>query len=115
MENIKVGDYIRTRKGYIRKVIGRDCDNHIVLDIHLEGDNYITKIEDIIKHSKDIIDLIKEGDIIKVYFPIKKITRKVYVDEYFKDSLDALMKGNIILKSILTKEQFKSVEYRMEE
>ena len=29
---IEVGDYVRTKRGYIRKVIRRDMDKHILLD-----------------------------------------------------------------------------------
>ena len=64
-DKIEVGEYVRTKRGYIRKVIRRDMDKHILLDIGFEGANYLTKVEekeDIVKHSKNIIDLIEVGD-----------------------------------------------------
>lgn len=78
-----------------------------------ENNTYCLK--DIVKHSKNIIDLREVGDLLEVYFPFKKTTRKIYIDEYFKESLilSGLINGNIILKSIITKEQMKSIEYEV--
>ncbi len=38
-DEIEVGEYIRTKRGYIRKVIKRDSDKHILVDIGFEGFN----------------------------------------------------------------------------
>lgn len=121
MEEIEVGEYVRTKRGEICKVLGINPElkngrvysyKSYILD-NRKGS--LTKTY-ILKHSKNIIELIEEGDIIVVYLPIKKLEMKVIVDKYFCDSL--ILKGikgkTIILKSIITKEQFESDKYRIE-
>lgn len=133
MEDIKAGEYVRTKNGKITKfiikknvqiIVGHGMIDFKILgkfengfsisannkeELYIEIDKYITK------HSKNIIDLIEIGDILEVYFPIKKINRKIFVDEYFKDSmiLNGLISENIIMKSILTHEQFEANCYKV--
>lgn len=65
MENIEIGEYIRTNKGNIGKVIGI-FDGHYMAKYHIEFQGNIkTKrqylsTKTIVKHSKNIIDLIEE-------------------------------------------------------
>ena len=116
--DIKVGDYVRTKDGEILKIdsFEKDCKN-INCVCFTTGEIYTQELlnEIIVKHSKNIIDLIEVGDIIEVYFPIRKTTRKICVDGYFKDSiaLKGLINGNIILKSILTHEQYNANCYKV--
>lgn len=114
MSEIEIGEYVRTKEGIIDKVdrvIGM-----IENTVHLENSIWIG-IKDIVKHSKNIIDLIEVGDVIEVYFPIKQITKKVFADKYFKDSLilDGIIQERIILKTILTHEMYKRNCYEVEE
>ena len=71
--------------------------------------------EDIVKHSKNIIDLIEVGDFIEVHFPVRNKIRKIYVDEYFENSmvLNGITSKNLILKTILTHEQYENNCYRI--
>lgn len=71
----------------------------------------------IVKHSKDITDLIEVGDVIEVHFPVRNIIRKIYVDEYFEDSmiLNGIISGNVILRTILTHEQYERDCYTVKE
>ena len=113
-DKIGIGDYVRTKTGIIDKidsVIGM-----IENTVHLENSIW-TDIKDITKYSKNIIDLIEKGDVLEVHFPIKQITKKVFVDEYFKDSLilDGTIQKRIILKTILTKERYESNCYEVKE
>ena len=59
--DIKVGEYIKFKDGEIRQVIGRDEDNHLLVDINIYGGNWLTFNEeaDIVKHRFNIIDLIE--------------------------------------------------------
>lgn len=61
---IKVGEYVRTKTGYIEKV-GMIYKNNIYFESELE-DTYATAYQesDIRKHSENIIDLVEVGDIV---------------------------------------------------
>ena len=83
---INVGEYIRTKQGYIAKVISQDV--YIELDKPVDfkqtsGTHYAGQILfdegdiEITKHSKNIIDLIEVGDFIKLRF---------FADTYDDDS-----------------------------
>ena len=59
MEKIKVGDYVRTKDGEITRIVDTNMfDKTIYKDI--QGAKYY--LEDIVKHSPNIIDLIEVGD-----------------------------------------------------
>lgn len=63
MEEIEVGEYIRTKTGNITKVIAvKDTVvwTHEFIDVHCRYNEGIVEIEDIKKHSKNIIDLVEE-------------------------------------------------------
>ena len=92
------------------------------MDMKLEvsGTLYSTiKTTDIIKHSKNIIDLIEVGDYVNGYKVRGKTNEKVVVDYYcYSEELAGgnwltFYKANII--SIVTKEQFASMEYKVKE
>ena len=117
---MKVGDYVRTDTGQIGKItyfegdmVRVDCDKFIT---YKSNHNEITKI------SPNIIDLIEVGDYVN--------GRKVYQVGYnFQDDLVLKMSidknGNPDnyedfiyeddIKSIVTKEQFVSMEYKVGE
>lgn len=118
MEDIKVGEYVRTKSGNIGKVL--DITNvtmqkrkKYLIKWNISKAYYITAIR-IVKHSKNIIDLLEVGD----YVNGQKIKR---INDYgdFKradfnldyDDCDAVYENDI--KSIVTKEQFKEMEYRL--
>lgn len=120
---IEVGEYVRTKRGYIRKVIRRDMDKHILLDIGFEGANYLTKVEekeDIVKHSKNIINLVEVGDYVNGYKVISVdydvIDNKT---ECIELDLNNNYQYNFIstnqIKTIITKKQFSNIEYEVEE
>lgn len=109
---IEVGEYVRTKSGKIDKVI----NNNYYMPQYIECEKGIVDKERIVKHSKDITDLIEVGDVIEVHFPVRNTIRKIYVDEYFEDSmiLNGIINGNVILKTILTKEKYKDSCYTVE-
>ena len=57
---ISVGDYVRSKNGSIGKVTKIEDDKYLY-----ENKVLITFIGNVIKHSKNIIELIEEGDIIE--------------------------------------------------
>ena len=122
---LKENDYVRTDLGEIAKVtsVAKKTLQDIVGNV--EGINesigfcntepYVRG--NIVKHSKDITDLIEVGDVIEVHFPVRNTIRKIYVDEYFEDSmiLNGIISGNVILKTILTKEQYMQNCYKCQD
>lgn len=135
--DIKVGEYIRTRNGDIGKL------EQIVKGVADEYDyiltntllNYCGFLEEIEKHSFNIIDLIEVGDIVNLEYYVRKygkrIIRKFEIENlsdeviYFDNrhcSFCYDLKQNIWrdgkgynpkIKTIVTKEQFKAVGYEV--
>ena len=130
---MNVGDYVRTKYG-IRKIIQIDNETTskircYVLDkfyneCKICSSNYIYD-EDIIKSSPNIIELIEVGDYVNgskvvdiskigkdkekwVWVEQTKDTDYKYGDEYVGYNNDQI-------KSIVTKEQFESIEYKVKE
>ena len=129
MEEIKVGEYVRTKTGIIRKRKTIEVSNSIIIaDKEYYQPYYVTDViskGEIVNHSLNIIDLIEEGDyvngmlvtsVIKLdsntnYIP----TTIIFVNRDLKCTAPALKLYNKDIKSIVTKEQFKSIEYIIEE
>lgn len=113
MKEIQVGDYVRTDNGIIGKYIIQQSMDYINT-----GKQYIgIDIEkDIVKHSPNIIDLIEVGDYVNGWKVLSIVTTYDKPDEIGIKFLgfDNLL-YDIDIKSIVTKEQFKSVEYKLEE
>ena len=137
---LEVGDYVRTKKG-IAKILGRvnEPDNYyfkmLITDKYLEihdDTEYIHDL-DIIKSSKNIIDLIGVGDYVNGYkidyinlnceTPFLRSNQPYRVDSTLYSTLIEKGKNynqplhfyNEDIKSILTKEQFESMAYEVEE
>ena len=131
---MKVGDYVRTKGGNIFKIIGGNTDNWEVdiSCIQLEqteenwyesnryNDNgYWFNKENIIKSSTNIINLIEVGDVIEYRIDNVPLETKGYLkgitDITDEEMINEIKKDkNYHIKSIVTKEMFSSVEYRVE-
>lgn len=123
---MKVGDYVRTTKGNscnevtIRKLTYIDEDyNMYILDTFVDygyGDstNYISKY-DIINSSPDIIDLIEVGDIVNY----EQLNGGVVLNKKEKEISTWSILPNTLknedIKSVITREQLKDLEYKVEE
>ena len=131
---IKVGEYIRTIDGYIRKVTQVNekgtyqarAFGKYETDVDYKNSKCISE-KKITKHSSNIIDLIEVGDIIKV----KELdgVREVIEDDFFdKDMFDndarAILDDTFYesyskqirdykIISVVTHEQFKEMEYKL--
>lgn len=108
---ICINEWIRTKTGNITKVY-KVKDTVVWTDEFLDpfGKYHegIVEETDIAKHSKNIIDLIQEGD----YVNGEKVISVDWGSIGFK-GFDFINPEDI--KSIVTKEQFSSVEYLFEE
>ena len=113
---IEVGEYVRTKQGEIAKIVDTNMfDKTIYKDI--QGAKYY--LEDIVNHSKNIIDLIEVGDYVNGYRILEKT--KIKNNEMqiciLKDNNCSNWRtvNDKTLKSIVTKEQFASMEYKVKE
>ena len=119
---IQLGEYIRMKDGFIGKVkiIETELDEtyriykRYVFDKNVEIINI--NESDIEKHSFNIIDLIEEGDILKlkekntiIWLGIEKEDAQLN----HKEIMHSIKNKEVELLSIVTKEQFKSVEYEV--
>lgn len=108
MEKIEVGEYVRTKNGKIRTVKSTVAQYYITDRLNISDNNQFTK-EDIVKHSKNIIDLLEVGDYANGHLIIKKgIDGDLIIDNGGYKSL-----FTIDIKSIVTHEQFESMEYKV--
>jgi hypothetical protein len=118
---MKVGDYVRTKSGIIGKIESKnyiDYSDWLIDTLYYNDDGIIddwtcgVKEYDILKSSPNIIDLIKVGDYVNgkqvIDFMLENGKRKGII-------VDADIWGFDIdeIKSIVTKEQFESMEYKL--
>lgn len=108
---IKVGDYVRTRAGHFYKITRID-ENGLIYWNKIQCGWSMEQLKDIIvKHSKNIIDLIEKGDYVNGY----------KVEEVSIETNEVLLDHNgfgwITLKNgdkIVSHEQFANIEYKVE-
>ncbi len=113
MKEIEVNEYVRTNK--IARVIGKDDDNNILLNTQ----QILTKAEEkIVKHSKQLIDLIECGDFVNGYKVIS-VDYDVMNDttECIELDLNSNYQYNFIsirqIQTILTKESYMANCYKV--
>ena len=119
MEEIKVGEYVRTKNGIVAKIKDiefdisyRITDGKTIYNNWVEdyGGTFVEK-EEIVKHSPNIIDLIEEGDYVNGY-KVDEVRDNAFGIMVFADDYQKEMYENHI-KTIVTKEYFKSGEYEV--
>jgi len=115
---MKVGDYVRTPNGVITKIVDIQdevgqyfANNNCVI---LNSKTYVADknitIGENFKHSPNIIDLIEVGD----YVNGRIVDDCIYLDKLGLIGLTELEKEDEkFIKSIVTKEQFESMEYKL--
>ena len=109
---IEVGDYVRTRAGHFYKITRID-ENGLIYWNKIQCGWSMEQLKDIVvKHSKNIIDLVEVGDYVngKLIHKIDKGTNYCYL--YYGNCKTFV---NYQIKSIVTHEQFSSIEYKVEE
>lgn len=108
---MKVGEYVRTKTGQIGKITYFERDM-----VRVDTDKFITyksNHNEITKISPNIIDLIEVGDYVngsyvEGFIEKNKFQNKLIITE-------AGMIDNNDIKSIVTKECFESMEYKVKE
>ena len=134
---MKIGDYVRTRNGLIFKIVGGNEDNWKLdieyfkleymedtwLELYAYNDNGGWFTHKNCKSSPNIIDLIEVGDYVngdrvkalKGDIESHKINNEedVIYTEYINDYDEWCGYEEDEIKSIVTKEQFESMEYKV--
>lgn len=112
---IEVGECVRTDYGIIDKVI----NPNFYISMYIECEQNLIQRGKIVKHSKNIIDLVEVGDYVNGYKVIS-IDYDVIDDktECIELDLNNNYQYNFIsarqIKTIVTKEQMASIEYKVE-
>lgn len=124
MNEIKVGEYIRTKKGIIGKVehtlgsckfrtttghISKSQDHYYIDNPKQRGN--ISKLS-ITKHSKNIIDLIEKGDIVNGE-RVKRTYKGIGQQYIALEERNIFSKDYKDIKTILTHEQYESNCYKV--
>ena len=133
-KEIEIGEYVRTKDGYIAKFINYGTNKGIngksalfdgairdISNLIYDEDNFLFDCEFdeyIVKHSKNIIDLIEVGDYVNgervlCFRDIYNCDYDIGI-EYSDDFGEYYGYNKEEIKSIVTKEMFSSVEYRVE-
>ena len=117
---MNIGDYVRTEDG-IKKVLkytyNKKYENgHCVLfDNNDYGILFTDEEVNKMKPSPNIIDLIEVGDYVNghLVFDIAQAPKKAVYIEDNTNKMAHIPHTNKDIKSIVTKEQFKSMEYKL--
>ena len=117
---MKVGEYVRTKSGGIGKIIEIDNNascSHIITDNETFGLGWDGEqvnwdfITEFVKSSPNIIDLIEVGDYVNGVKITKIKEGKPFVEDYNDPHFSYYFDD---IYSIVTKEQFESMEYKVE-
>lgn len=122
-DKIEVGEHVRTKNGIIDKVerfsVGC-CVWHCENGMWIDKCNCIgTHLEDIVKHSKQLIDLIEVGDYVNgrevkhiaMFEGFPDYPKLIFVDETYLIPGESCENDEI--KTILTKEQIEANCYKV--
>lgn len=105
---IEVGEYVRTKNGKIDKVI----NNNYYIPQYIECEKGIVDKENIVNHSKNLIDLIEVGDIVNNGYIYETGNSE---DGYkWVHNLNGLLLFEEDIKTILTKELYQANCYTVE-
>lgn len=106
MEEIKVGEYVRTDKGSIIKITSSR-------DIGYLEEEYPGFKKTIIKHNKNIIDLIEIGDIVRIRTGLYSSFMEFMDNEECLLILKEQVKKFWTIEEILTKERYMANCYKV--
>lgn len=110
MEEIQVGEFVRFEDGKIERVtyqLKEFIDEHMSI-----SDSNRVEFLGKVKHSFNLIDLIEEGDYVNGYKVDFVQNNEVVYNHNHPYKLNMFAKD---IKTIVTHEQFSSLEYKVEE
>jgi hypothetical protein len=113
---IEAGEYVRTKNGKIDKVVS----NNYYMEKYIKAEKDFIFCNSIVKHSKQLIDLIEVGDIVKYKLKNLKHTNVTTVrlvqdarSNKEKKLIDGYNLKQIDILEILTKEQYNIICYKV--
>ena len=113
---IEAGEYVRTKNGKIDKVVSNNC----YMEKYIKAEKDFIFCNSIVKHSKQLIDLIEVGDIVKYKLKNLKYTNVTTVrlvqdarSNKEKKLIDGYNLKQIDILEILTKEQYNINCYKV--
>ena len=116
-KEIEVGEYVRINNDFRLIALGIGEVIRINQDTIYVKNNFelpfAFKIENIAKHSKNLIDLIEVGDIVHTRDVLNEDITYIWSKEYL-EALKEDLKNGIELVDILTKEQYERNCYTVE-
>lgn len=115
---IEVNEYVRTNKGNIGKVVeirlGLNKDTELYQTIYILDNGLWTILDYIVKHSKNLIELIEPGELIKTEYGTGWFHHKIDEKSFlFDDGEEYIEVQNRDLISILTREQYEANCYKV--
>lgn len=121
-DKIEVNEYVRTKDGIIDKVIieyDGKCNNPNCSEKHISCKYNYYKEKDIVKHSKQLADLIEIKDLVcfknissSNTLESEEMIIHIFNDETLQEVKQAIEDKEIKIISILTKEQFMANCYK---
>lgn len=120
-EKIEVNEYVRTNRGNIGKVVeirlGFNKDTELyqnVYNVYILDNGLWTVLDYIVKHSKNLIELIEPGELIKTEYGTGWFHHKIDEKSFlFDDGEEYIEVQNRDLISILTREQYEANCYKV--
>ena len=116
---MKVGDYVRTKYGITQFKEYETTNGSKILCMPVKdgSQGIFANVEDVIKSSPNIIDLIEVGDYVnghKVIDIAQAPIRALYLEDISQTGALLPIVNNRI-ESVLTHEQFENMEYRLDD
>ncbi len=108
-DKIEVNEYVRTKDGKIDKLI----NSNFYMSIYVECEKGLYLIENIVKHSKQLIDLIEVGDIVEIRTGLHSSFKYFVENENNLLLLEEKVKEFWNIETILTKEQYIADCYKV--
>lgn len=99
---IEAGEYVRTENGKIDKVV----NNNYYMEKYIETEKDFIFCNSIVKHSKQLIDLIEGGDIVNGHLIIDKYED---VDEYGNDFWCLIIEDDSLLNRSIREENIQTI------
>ena len=116
MREIEVNEYVRTKDGIIDKVIieyNRKCNNSNCSEKHISCKYNYYNEKDIVNHSKQLIDLIEVGDIVRIRTGLYSSFMEFIDNEECLLILKEQVKKFWTIEEILTKEIYMANCYKV--